>query len=188
MISAHVVVEKSIKNAMENREALPNQEGQEGEIDWSANELVLPSDLKMVDALRGALDQRLAEFDWEESDINRVKLAADEALTNAIVHGNLDLPGREIAGDAYFDNIKEAMKTEVGKRRVQLKMDINNDFVEIIIKDEGKGIPLEVPDPSKDENMHKHGGRGMFFIRFNANQVAIDGSEITMRFVKNKKT
>ncbi len=72
-----------------------------------------------------------------------VKLALDEAVTNAIKHGN------------GMDRSK----------RVQVRAAVSEDRVWIEIRDEGPGFKREhVPDPRNEENLHKCSGRGLLLI------------------------
>jgi len=73
-----------------------------------------------------------------------VDMAVREAVTNAVVHGN------------KFDNAK----------KVGLKLRNTPEVFEISVHDQGSGFnPNEVPDPTKDENILKTSGRGIFFMR-----------------------
>ena len=79
----------------------------------------------------------------EEKYINFL-IASSEALLNAIVHGN----------------------KENSEKKVELRIvDESNKFT-LSIKDEGNGFNLEkIPDPTKDENLFKENGRGLFIIK-----------------------
>ncbi len=168
---------------MENKEGLSGVEGEPKEIDWSANELVLPSDLAMLSQLKIEVERRLLELRWQDSDIRRVFLAADEALTNAIVHGNFELAGRDENKEDYYDNIKQAMASDIGKRKVYVNFTADEGKVIIKIRDEGRGIPTtNIPDPTADENLLKKSGRGLLLINISADKVEINGSEIIMYF------
>jgi serine/threonine-protein kinase RsbW len=78
-----------------------------------------------------------------EQDLFAVKLALEEALINAIKHGNKLDPAKKV--------------------HVQAKVD--SDRVEISIEDEGPGFDRKsVPDPTADENLCKCSGRGILLI------------------------
>ncbi len=64
-------------------------------------------------------------------------------MTNAVLHGN--------------------RKDE--KKTVELTLKSLPDAVEISVHDQGLGFnPKEVPDPTKEENILKTSGRGIFFM------------------------
>ena len=79
-------------------------------------------------------------------------MAVREAVTNAVVHGN------------KLDDAKV----------VELKLSNTPAVFEITVHDQGKGFnPNDVPDPTKDENILKTSGRGIFFMRNFMDDVSI---------------
>lgn len=71
-------------------------------------------------------------------------MAVREAVTNAVVHGN------------KLDDAKI----------VELKLRNTLAVFEITVHDQGTGFnPNDVPDPTKEENILKTSGRGIFFMR-----------------------
>lgn len=79
-----------------------------------------------------------------------IKLALEEALINAIKHGNqLDL-----------------------KKNVHIEATITPTVTEITIEDEGPGFDRHcVPDPTLEENLDKCSGRGILLIEAYMNRV-----------------
>lgn len=72
-----------------------------------------------------------------------IKLALEEALINAIKHGNRLDP----------------------KKKVHIEAKVSPQQFEIIIEDEGPGFKRgEVPDPTLEENLEKCSGRGILLI------------------------
>ena len=96
----------------------------------------------------------MADQLYAEKDVFAVRLALEEALVNAIRHGNHD----DVA------------------RRVSVSYLVGPERVLVEVKDEGDGFdPGEVPDPLAPENLERSSGRGlhlmrtyMTWIRFNA--------------------
>ncbi len=83
------------------------------------------------------------DLGFEQQVIDNVVLSVDEALANAIKHGNRYNP------EIY----------------VRLEFDAQPDGLTIRITDQGSGFSLdEVQDPLKDENLLKKGGRGVFLM------------------------
>ena len=81
---------------------------------------------------------------WSEGDIFGVHLAVEEALVNAICHGN--------RSDA--------------NKRVSMACKLTSDRVLIEIADEGKGFdPGCVPDCTAGENLKRPSGRGIMLMR-----------------------
>ena len=79
-----------------------------------------------------------------------IKLALEEALINAIKHGNkLDL-----------------------KKQVHIEANISPTITEITIEDEGPGFDRSsVPDPTLEENLDKCSGRGILLMEAYMNRV-----------------
>jgi len=51
-------------------------------------------------------------------------------------------------------------------KAVELTLKSSPDAIEISVHDQGQGFnPKEVPDPTKEENILKTSGRGIFFMR-----------------------
>jgi serine/threonine-protein kinase RsbW len=88
--------------------------------------------------------EAMTEEGYPDKDVFAVRLALEEALINAIKHGNQDDPSREVG-----------IRYRVGSERVLAE-----------IEDEGKGFdPDRVPDPLAPENLEKTSGRGLLLIR-----------------------
>ncbi len=95
--------------------------------------------------------------EWE------IRLALDEALTNAIVHGCRGDPGKEVQCSVHCD-----------KERGML----------IVVRDPGPGFdPASVPSPVVGENLYRTHGRGIYLINQLVDQVRFErgGTEIRMR-------
>jgi serine/threonine-protein kinase RsbW len=106
------------------------------------------------------LDQ-MKQRQWCERDIFGVHLAVEEALVNAIKHGN--------AYDA--------------DKSVEFTFQLSNDCVRVSIADEGAGFtPSDVPDPTDDDNLELPSGRGIMLMRnFMSNIEYNDrGNHVTM--------
>jgi serine/threonine-protein kinase RsbW len=90
-----------------------------------------------------------------------VKLALEEALVNAIKHGN---------------------RLDVAKT-VRIEARITPRTVKIVIEDQGVGFDRRcVPDPTADENLERCSGRGILLIESYMNRVKWDrgGRRLTM--------
>jgi len=81
---------------------------------------------------------------YSEQELFGVRLALEEALVNAIKHGNGMDPAKQVHVECQFDD----------------------DRVRIVIEDEGEGFDVStVPDPTTEENLDKPGGRGIMLMR-----------------------
>jgi serine/threonine-protein kinase RsbW len=104
----------------------------------------IPSSTTEGQKVQERIIKRLEEVGFPSRGIFGVRLALEEALVNAIKHGN------------HLDPNKV----------VFVRCQINQDLVRVVIEDEGAGFRLEdVPDPTEDENLEKPGGRGIMLMR-----------------------
>ena len=129
-------------------------------------ERVIPSDLAAARRLQVEIEQALLAVEFAEAEIFAIKMAVEEALVNAVKHGNQMDPDKVV--------------------RVVYRAD--RDRFDIRITDEGSGFdPVDVPDPTAPENLERPCGRGLLLIRYYMTDVAFAdrGSTITMFKVRN---
>lgn len=112
---------------------------------WSwSSEHSIPSDTAAGRAVLDALLRQLQLHEWGEHDTFAVHLAVEEALVNAIKHGNQDDPAKQV--------------------HVVSRVSVESVLIEIA--DEGPGFdPGAVPDPTEDENLEAPSGRGLMLMR-----------------------
>ncbi|MCA9097749.1 MAG: ATP-binding protein, partial [Planctomycetaceae bacterium] len=99
----------------------------------------IPSDTSAGQAVQERIVKRLEELEFSSRDLFGMRLALEEALVNAIKHGN------------RMDRNKH----------VEIFCQIHETSVHIEVEDEGPGFQLsDVPDPTSDENLERPCGRG----------------------------
>jgi len=104
----------------------------------------LPSRIEAVSEAAAAVSEFMSRLGIDESVAFGVDMAVREAVTNAVLHGN---------------KLDEA-------KVVDLKLRNSPEAFEIIVHDQGVGFnPNDIPDPTKEENILKTSGRGIFFMR-----------------------
>ena len=151
------------------------------------SQFVLDNDSSRIQPLLQYLRQDMARIvRCDETELMRVRVALDEALTNAITHGNLEANSelRELSGDAYQSLLDERRRTPPYRdRKVHVTSRLSPRSAEFIVRDEGKGFDVAaLPDPTDAANLEKVAGRGMLLIRTFMDEVRHNstGSEITM--------
>jgi len=112
---------------------------------FEGNNWVLPSTEGVEAEASGVFEDRIkAVGGWNEEEVFFLKLCFDEALTNAMKHGN-----------KFDPNKKAFVNFSITKERVYIK-----------IKDEGEGFTVEkVPSPLEGEGLTKGSGRGVFLMK-----------------------
>lgn len=116
-----------------------------------------------------------------------VETAVEEALSNAMVHGNLDiasvLRNDPADFDLYCDLVNERLKSpNYAERRVEIVITWDDDKLEIEVHDEGRGYDISNLHPSPQ--IEAKSGRGFSLIRDMANSVTVGehGRSLTMSF------
>jgi CheY-like chemotaxis protein/anti-sigma regulatory factor (Ser/Thr protein kinase) len=121
----------------------------------------------------------------DEADTTRVGVALEEALLNAIYHGNLgcDADFRREAGEAWRHAAwKLCDQPPYRDRRVIVRARVTADEAEFVIGDDGPGFdPSRLPNPADPASIDT-GGRGLLLIRTFMDEVRFNaaGNEITL--------
>ena len=154
----------------------------------SSISLLLENDEQLVPKVISRLELPMVELGlFDEGERIQIAMALDEALLNAMVHGNLEVSSelRQIEdGKPYIDLIaKRKQAVPYKDRRVTVQLNASPSSVTIVIRDEGPGFDLSsLRDPTDPENLERAGGRGLLLINAFMDEVRHNekGNEITM--------
>lgn len=145
---------------------------------------VLENDLSLAAPAIEHLQNSLPE--WSSRDRLQIGMALDEALVNAMHHGNLEVDSslKEDDCEVYYETVRQRRAEEpYCHRRVRVEAEFSEQHICVQISDEGPGFnPRDVPDPCEEANLHRVCGRGLFLIRSFMDQTAHNqvGNQITM--------
>ncbi len=132
---------------------------------FEAVELRIPSDTVAGQEVQERIIKSLEKLNYPARDIFGVRLALEEAIVNAIKHGNGMDPAKS----------------------VRVAWEIDDSKVHIEIQDEGPGFcPCEVPDPTAEENLEKPCGRGIMLMRAFLTVVEYNEAGNCVRLVKER--
>jgi len=107
-------------------------------------EIDLPSERGASRLVMDDLLEQLGLHGWEPSDIFGIHLAVEEAIVNAIVHGNKLDPAKT----------------------VHVSCTVSPELARVEITDAGVGFdPASVPDCTLDERLEVPSGRGVMLMR-----------------------
>ena len=107
-------------------------------------QLHLPSERGASRHIMEELLDQLASHGWPQADVFAIHLAAEEAITNAIVHGN---------------------KLDESKT-VHVACHVTSEMVRIEVTDQGPGFdPKSIPDCTLEERLDVPNGRGVMLMR-----------------------
>jgi serine/threonine-protein kinase RsbW len=126
-----------------------------------AADLLIPSDPAEARRIQEDIERLLCGRHLHEHDVFSIKLALEEALVNAIKHGN------------QLDRSK----------KVRIAYQLLADRFDVLISDDGAGFdPNDVPDPTAFENLERPCGRGLMLMRHYMTEVTFNsrGNCVTM--------
>jgi serine/threonine-protein kinase RsbW len=132
-----------------------------------ATELTISSDLAEARRVQERIAEVLTASAYSEHDIFAIKLALEEALVNAIKHGNQMDPDK----------------------RVFIVYHITTERFDIRITDEGEGFnPEDVPDPTEEPFVDRPCGRGLLLMRGFMTEVQYHGKGNIVSMSKVRET
>lgn len=129
--------------------------------------MVIPSELTQIPQVQKAILDQVTACGYTEDTIFAIRLAVEEALSNAIRHGNCGDPAK----------------------KVTVEFTVTPERTEIRICDEGCGFePEALPDPTLDENLCRPHGRGVMLMHAYMNEVRFNqrGNCVTMVKIPEK--
>ena len=154
---------------------------------------VLPNDRKLIRVLVDELQEVLSGMDFSNR-MDRIRMgeAIEEALLNAMYHGNLEISEAELAktraqlDDALLDQLvsQRLRDSEVAARTILCVVHLAPEEVRIVIRDQGSGFNVQLQDTDHGAGAFEGGRhRGLTLIRSLMDEVHYNhcGNELTMR-------
>jgi serine/threonine-protein kinase RsbW len=111
-----------------------------------AIEVWIPSDVAYIERVVEMVRRQVADMRFDERHVMlNVPVALTEALSNAILRGNGDQPGKHVHVRVFVTAHRLVME----------------------VKDEGRGFDIDLcmRDPTSPENVEREDGRGLFLMR-----------------------
>lgn len=128
----------------------------------SAHSLELSTDYDELERVEELVGKLASASGIDDEKQNVLMLAASEAVTNAMRHGN---------------------KMDATKK-VHVNAEVTSEYIQLMVEDEGDGFnPDDIPDPLDPENLLKPSGRGVFLMKTYCDEVEHDkgGRRIRLR-------
>jgi CheY-like chemotaxis protein/anti-sigma regulatory factor (Ser/Thr protein kinase) len=124
----------------------------------------IPSQLRFIKGIAHNIIADAKLMGYDERDLrDKIPVTVDEAVTNAIKHGN---------------KFQE-------DRRVMIDVSMNTDRIKIVVVDEGEGFDVSsVPDPTDPKNFLKPSGRGILFMNIGMDEVCYNEKGNILTLVK----
>ena len=127
--------------------------------------LVIPSRMAEMPAAQQQVLDAVVAAAYPKEALFAIRLCLDEAITNAIRHGNHEDPSKDVVIEYCVDDQK----------------------AEIAVTDQGPGFcPEQVPDPTRDECLSRPSGRGVMLMKEYMTDVSFNKTGNQVRMVKYK--
>lgn len=129
-------------------------------------DVVIRCDPDAARRVQEEIELLLKTHQYSDHEVFGIKLAVEEALVNAMKHGNQMDPCKQV--------------------RVAYRVDAQR--FDILISDQGCGFnPQAVPDPTAEENLERPSGRGLMLMRHYMTQVVYNecGNCVSMYKLRN---
>jgi serine/threonine-protein kinase RsbW len=105
----------------------------------------LSHDREEIDRVQNAVLDAAARHGYSKESMFALRLAMEEAISNAFRHGHKDLP-KDLP--------------------IRVQFDVNDARIWLAVEDQGPGFnPVAVKDPTLDENLEEPSGRGLMLMR-----------------------
>lgn len=126
---------------------------------------VIRSEIRCACIPKNLILKELERHGFRDPDLFGLKLALEEALTNAVKHGNQSDP----------------------QKKVTVRYAVSSEKVVIIVRDEGSGFdPDAVPDCTAPDRLPLPNGRGIMLIRAYMDDVCYRDRGREIVFVKRR--
>ena len=116
---------------------------------------VIPTNSRLLKKISKNLIKLLKKAKIDEEIIFDIHVSLEEALRNAMMHGNkLDI-----------------------RKKIMVETELESSVMKISVEDEGKGFnPLKLSDPTLNENLLKENGRGIYLMKHLMDEVRFENS------------
>src|SRR3990167_3279118 len=126
--------------------------------------LKLPTEVKYIKKASSNILEAVKPYNLGEDKLYDIRLSVEEAVRNAMVHGN--------SNDANLS--------------VKVKYWIKDEKLNVEVEDEGAGYDLgSLPDPTEGDNIMKGSGRGVYLIRRLMDEVKFNEAGNSIKMVKH---
>lgn len=132
-----------------------------------ATKVVIPNETPRAQELKNRVVQLARDAGFSQEDCFAIQLTLDEALSNAIHHGN--------AGDP--------------DKKIEVSYRFTDRQFEATIRDEGGGFdPTDIPDPRVEENLTRPHGRGVLLMKSYMHEVRFSERGRRVHLIRKKNT
>lgn len=123
--------------------------------------MVIASKPTEIRPVKDEILERAGAHQYSQRELFGVRLALEEALSNAIHHGNGDDPSKQVT----------------------VEYEVTDQQLTIRVADEGGGFyPSQLPDPCCEQNLSRPNGRGVMLMKSYMDEVSFNeqGNQVTL--------
>jgi anti-sigma regulatory factor (Ser/Thr protein kinase) len=151
--------------------------------------LILKNDSELIIPLVTLLNEELEGVEaWDATALMQVCISLQEALTNALYHGNLEVSSELRQSDerVFYSQARERQQIEPYRSRsLRMHAQIDRDAARFLICDDGPGFDTAILNrPVQPDDLERIGGRGLLLIRTFMDQVTFNESGNQIEMVK----
>jgi CheY-like chemotaxis protein/anti-sigma regulatory factor (Ser/Thr protein kinase) len=156
-----------------------------------SSQFVLENDPALVPPLVAQFREDLIEMGLcDLTGATRAGIAIEEALLNAVYHGNLEVSSDLRAnGDEAFHALARARSAQepYASRRVRVTARLTSTSATFVISDQGPGFDVsKIPDPTHPDFLEKPSGRGVLLMRTFMDEVRYNSTGNRVTLVKRR--
>ncbi len=198
--SSYVAKRTLAKRLMETAQMVLSEANEDREENLLMNRLRVHSEsfqltnrVEECQSLSKYLQKRVAQI-WtlNQSSRLRIGLVLEEALLNALYHGNLEVSSTlKEASDSSFYNLVSQRQNELPykNRFIEIDAQTTTEETRFVIRDGGPGFDVKkLPDPTDPENLTRPSGRGVMLMHAFMDEVQYNekGNEVTLVKVRKQ--
>jgi anti-sigma regulatory factor (Ser/Thr protein kinase) len=151
-----------------------NHEAYEKSFSWD-------NDRAHIEEAQTLVEAELLKLGWPEDQAYGFSLAVNEAVSNAIVHGNLKVNKKDDP-DTYFERLEQARALEENKaKHVEVAFQFTSDEAMAEIKDEGDFVPNFTKDREMESNPLQGSGEGLNLIGIKVDDIEFSPGTVILR-------
>jgi anti-sigma regulatory factor (Ser/Thr protein kinase) len=156
-----------------------------------SSQFVLENDPALVPPLVAQFREDLIEMGLcDLTGATRAGVALEEALLNAVYHGNLEVSSDlRQNGDEEFHKLarERRMQEPFASRRVRVIARLTTAAAKFVIVDQGPGFDVsKLPDPTHPDYLERPSGRGVLLMRTFMDEVRYNGTGNRVTLIKRR--
>ncbi|QDV55732.1 response regulator [Rosistilla oblonga] len=159
-------------------------------LDYYEFQFTLENDPKLIAPLVNLIQQMAAGIQYcDDVTRARIGMALEQALRNALYHGNLELSRDALRKDEELRVVGEPSIVDrrrheppYADRKIHFRAKLGHDQLQFTVRDDGAGFDCAAVEPPEQKHLDDQTGRGLLLIQSFMDEVAFnpEGNEITL--------